>query len=149
MNEALPQLLLLSHVAATLCILGVIWFVQVVHYPLFANAESADFQGYAQRHTQRTTWVVALPMLVEGGTALLLFGFSPRGVSVWQLWVGLVLLAAIWISTALLQVPCHKALSRGFDPRVHERLVWTNWIRTTAWSLRALLVLWMAMSSFG
>ena len=38
-------------------------------------------------------------------------------------------------------------LSQEFDKAVHQRLVWTNWLRTVAWSLRALLVLWMAWAT--
>ena len=148
MNESLPHLLLLSNFAATLFMIGIIWFVQVVHYPLFAKTGSADFRSYEQRHTLLTTWVVAPPMLVEGITALLLFWFRPTGVSTWQLSIGLALLAVIWLSTALLQVPCHNLLSQGFDPVVHQRLVTTNWMRTVAWSTRGLLVLWVASSSF-
>jgi hypothetical protein len=37
--------------------------------------------------------------------------------------VGLVLLAAIWISTAVLQVPCHRKLTAGYDPAAARRLV--------------------------
>lgn len=147
MNESLPRLLLLLNFAATLFMIGVIWFVQVVHYPLFAKAGSTDFRAYEQRHTLLTTWVVAPPMLVEGITTLLLFWFRPTGVSTWQLWIGLALVAVIWLSTSLVQVPCHNVLSQGFDPVVHQRLVRTNWIRTAAWSLRGLLILLMAMSS--
>lgn len=36
-------------------------------------------------------------------------------------------------STALLQVPCHSILAKGFDATAHERLVNTNWIRTICW----------------
>jgi hypothetical protein len=148
MNESFPQLLLLLNYAATLFMLGVIWFVQIVHYPLFAKTESADFRTYEQRHTSLTTCVVAPPMLMEGATALLLLWFPPTGVSTWQPSIGLALLALIWLSTVLVQVPCHNLLCQGFDPYVHQRLVGTNWLRTIAWSARGLLVLWMAISSF-
>ncbi len=148
MNETLPRLLLLSHFAATLFMLGVIWFVQIVHYPLFASVERTEFRSYEQRHTNLTTWVVAPPMLVEVMTALLLFWFRPIGVSTWQLSIGLALVAFIWLSTALLQVPCHNVLRLGFDPVVHQRLVGSNWMRTFAWSARGFLVVWMEMSSF-
>ena len=57
------------------------------------------------------------------------------------LWMGLFLLLVIWLSTALLQVPCHNRLVNGFDPKIHHRLVKTNWIRTVAWSLRAIIAL--------
>lgn len=148
MNESFLRMLLLSHFAATLFMTGVIWFVQIVHYPLFASTGSTDFRTYEQRHSTLTTFVVAPPMLVEGVTALLLFRFRPTGVSTWQLSIGLALVAVIWLSTALVQVPCHNALSLGFDSGVHQRLVRTNWVRTAAWSLRSLLVLWMVLSLF-
>ena len=53
----------------------------------------------------------------------------------------MALLAVIWGSTALLQIPLHNALSAGFDPEVHARLVQTNWIRTIGWTARGLLAL--------
>jgi hypothetical protein len=87
-------------------------------------------------------------MILEWITALLLFWFPPTGGTSWKLAIGLALLAIIWLSTAFVQVPCHNGLSQGFDAIVHRRLVRTNWIRTVAWSLRGLLVLWMAMASF-
>lgn len=147
MNDAPTRLVLLGHLASTLYMTGLIWFVQVVHYPLFAWTGRAESSAYEQRHTALTAWVVAPPMLLEGATALLLFWFRPAGASTWQLLTGLALLAVVWLSTALLQVPCHELLSREFDPEVHGRLVSTNWIRTSAWSLRGLLVLWMAWNA--
>ncbi|MFN0057603.1 MAG: hypothetical protein ACKVX7_04030 [Planctomycetota bacterium] len=143
MSESLPRLLLLAHLAATLFMTGLIWFVQVVHYPLFPGNGETEFANYHRRHAGLTTWVVGPPMLIEGATALLLFWYRPAQVAAWQLWTGMTLLAVIWLSTALLQVPCHEALSRGFDSLVHERLVQTNWLRTAAWTLRGLLALWM------
>ncbi len=52
-----------------------------------------------------------------------------------------------WLSTMILQVPCHEILTLSFDPVVHQKRVSTNWIRTAAWSLRGILVLWMASST--
>ena len=54
---------------------------------------------------------------------------------------GLALLAAVWMSTALLQVPCHRKLAHGFDSDIVRRLVATNWIRTVCWTLRLLVAL--------
>lgn len=147
MIESLPRLLLLTNLASTLFMTGVIWFVQVVHYPLFASTDGAEFRAYEQRHTALTTWVVAPPMLIESASAVLLFWFRPTGATTWQLSLGLALTAAIWLSTAIVQVPCHEALSRGFDSVLHQRLVRTNWVRTAAWSLRGLLVLWMSWNT--
>jgi hypothetical protein len=147
MNDRLIHAVLLAHLAATLFMTGVIWFVQVIHYPLFLSVGSAEFADYEQRHTALTTWIVAPPMLVEGATALVLLWLKPHAVPTWQLTAGLGLLAVIWVSTALVQVPCHEVLSTGFEPSVVHRLVLSNWIRTVAWSLRAISTLWMVWST--
>lgn len=56
---------LLAHVAATLFMVGVIWFVQVVHYPLFPRVGPEKFSLYLEAHSRLTTYVVGSPMLVE------------------------------------------------------------------------------------
>ena len=147
MSDPLARGALLAQVAATLFMTGLIWFVQVVHYPLFAGTGNAEFADYERRHVALTTWVVGPAMLAEAATALLLLWHRPQAVTAWQAWAGLVLLGVVWLSTALVQVPCHERLTAGFDAAVHHRLVWTNWVRTAAWSLRALLALWMTWAS--
>ncbi len=135
--------LLLAHAAATLWMTGLIWFVQVVHYPLFGAVGGGGFPAYQRRHMNRTGWVVVPPMLLELVTGLALLWARPVGVHAWQPWTGVVLLALIWTSTALVQARLHRRLAGGFDPALHRRLVATNWVRTTAWSLRTVLVLAM------
>jgi len=142
-TDRLPHLILLAHAAATLVMVGVIWFVQVIHYPLLAEVAPADLPRYEREHTRRAAWVIGPPMLLELATGILLLWLSPAGVAPWQAVAGLVLLAVVWASTQLVQVPCHTRLSREFDAACVRRLVATNWVRTTAWSLRGLLVLWM------
>ncbi|MDX2149963.1 MAG: hypothetical protein SFV54_04460 [Bryobacteraceae bacterium] len=134
----------LAHVAATLFMTGLIWFVQVVHYPLFEQVGAGSFASYENGHTARTTLVVAPAMLVEAATAALLLLMPPAGAPRWALWVGAGLVAVNWLSTAMLQVPQHNVLGLGFDREAHDLLVRTNWVRTVAWSLRAMLVLWLA-----
>ena len=148
MNDPLIRLLFLAHLGSSLYMVGLIWFVQVVHYPLFDSVGKLEFPSYEQRHTALTTWVVAPPMLIEGATAVLLIWFRPTGVPQLFVWSGLALLCVSWLSTAFIQVPCHELLSKVFKSVVHQRLVLTNWLRTAAWSLHGGLVLWMAWSSF-
>lgn len=141
--------ILIANAVATIFMTGLIWFVQVVHYPLFAAVGPAEFPAYARLHQSLTTFVVGPPMLVEAITAGLLVVMRPTGVSAWIPWAGLGLVAVIWASTALLQVPAHGKLSAGFVPETGAFLVSTNWIRTAAWSARAALVaamLWQAVS---
>jgi hypothetical protein len=147
MSDPLAGLVLLAHAAATLFMVGLIWFVQVVHYPLLARVGPAEAVGYEQAHTRRTAWVVGPAMLLEAGTGVLLARVRPAGVSDLQVGFGLALLAVVWASTRFVQVPCHDRLSRAFDPPTHGRLVATNWVRTAAWTLRGLLALWMINDS--
>jgi len=134
---------LLAHVAATWMMVGLIWFVQIVHYPLFARVGTNLFAEYEIGHSRWTTWVVGPPMLVEAATALVLLLAKPEHISSVHLWLGSILLLIIWLSTALLQAPQHEILTRGFAAEAHRFLVTSNWIRTVAWTLRGVLVLTM------
>ena len=147
MATELVRFLLLTQLASTLYMTGVIWLVQVVHYPLFERVGASGFASYEQRHTSSITWVVAPPMLIEGGSALLLPVLIPSGSIAWALGIGLALLIAIWVSTAFVQIPCHQILAKSFDSTAHRRLTSTNWLRTLAWTIRAALVLWLAWST--
>jgi hypothetical protein len=139
--------LLLIHLAATVFMTGVIWFVQIVHYPLFAGTGRDQFCAYELRHCSLTTWVVGPAMLIEAFTAALLLMMRPAGVSAAATIVGIGLLLIIWLSTALLQVPYHERLSQGFDPVVQKKLVRTNWIRTVAWTARSGLALMLVAAA--
>ena len=148
MNDPFTQALFLAHLASTLFMTGLIWFVQVAHYPLLSRVALHDVPRYEQAHTRLATWVVAPPMLAELVSGVLLLWVRPAGVSSRMAWMGVALLGVVWCSTQFVQVPCHARLSRAFDPAVHWRLVQTNWIRTVAWSLRGSLVLWMLWNVF-
>lgn len=137
MNE-IATLITLAHAASTWALVGLIWIVQLVHYPLMATVSTPQFPSYHAAHTRRITWVVAPLMLAELATAGLLVWLGERNP--WWL-LSLPLLAANWISTAFVQIPLHNRLARGFDRSAHARLVHTNWTRTAAWSLRGLLLL--------
>jgi hypothetical protein len=137
--------LFVAHLVATLMMVGVIWFVQLVHYPLFAGVGAAGFPGYAAEHGRRATWVVAAPMLVELGTGLALLWRRPAAMPAGWAWAGAALLLVVWGSTFGLQVPRHAELAGGFDARAHRRLVGGNWVRTAAWSARGGLVTLVAV----
>jgi hypothetical protein len=98
---------LLVHLAATLVMVGVIWFVQIVHYLLFSRVGSGSFALYSDAHSRLTTYVVGPPMLIEAATTLLLVFRRPEDIPLTAL-VGHALVGVEWLSTALLQVPCHS-----------------------------------------
>ncbi len=139
----LPVIILIANLVSTCYMVGLIWMVQVVHYPLFAKVGAEKFVQYQTSHQSLTTLVVGPPMLVEILTAVLLIWYRPAAVPGWLIYTALALLFVVWASTALVQVPCHEKLTAGFDAAVHSRLVVSNWIRTIAWTVRGALVTWM------
>jgi hypothetical protein len=142
--------LLIANAASTFFMAGLIWFVQVVHYPLFAAVGDSEFPAYSRLHQSLTTLVVGPPMLVEALTAGMLVVARPSGVSAWLAWTGFAIVIVIWASTALLQIPAHGRLASGFDASTAATLVSSNWIRTIAWSARAAIVaamLWQVLSA--
>lgn len=122
---------------------GVIWLIQLVHYPLFAQVGPEQFVQYADSHNRLITPLVASLMLAELVAALtLLTPIAPSGLRTAAA-AGAIILAVIWACTFFLSVPAHAQLAGGFDPAAHARLVTTNWIRTLGWTLRAGLSIWM------
>jgi hypothetical protein len=70
----------LAHLTATLAMVGIIWFVQVVHYPLFERVGKCGFQAYSAADSCLTGLVVGTPMLVEAATAVAPLFSRPSGV---------------------------------------------------------------------
>ena len=126
---------------------GVIWFVQLVHYPLLAMIGMDRAAEIAVEHQRRTGWVVALPMAAEGLTTLWLLARRPAGVFwLWPL-LGAALLAVALGCTVLLSVPLHGEMATRPTVDTGHRLVRTNWPRTLAWSLRGVVVLVMLVQA--
>lgn len=132
---------LLLHIGTTLVLVGLIWTIQVVHYPLFNRVGSAAFPAYESAHMQAITTLVAPLMLVElvTGVALALLPLSQVNSGI--LWLNLAGIALIWLVTALVNVPQHVALATEFNEQIHSALVMANWVRTLLWTARGLLIL--------
>jgi hypothetical protein len=126
---------------------GLIWFVQVVHYPLMAQVGRDGFRRYEMEHQRLTTWVVAPLMLIELATAVALLWWRPAGLEIGTVLVGLALLVGIWWITYTVQVPHHASLVLSYDAGVHVQLVSGNWWRTVAWTARGVVVLWMVQQA--
>jgi len=144
---SLVQWLALGHAFVTAFMAGLIWTIQLVHYPLFAwvppdaftgadTTNQPNGRGYEREHMRRITWVVAPAMLVELASAIALLAMAPAELRL-ELGVALGALALIWISTITTQGPLHVRLARTADADLISKLVTTNWLRTALWSGRA------------
>jgi uncharacterized membrane protein len=136
-------MLLLLNAFATCFMTGLIWFVQIVHYPLFAAVGANEFKAYETAHQRLTTYVVAPVMILELLSAALLVLPGNAGGQRALSYVGLLLVLMLWTVTAFVQVPLHNQLTAGLDADAVSRLVRSNWVRTALWSVRSVLALWM------
>jgi len=134
---------LFIYVASTWAMFGIIWFAQIVHYPLFSKVGTDSFTEYQNANLRRTVLVVIPLQMIELFTALLLVWRIPAGILPIQVWANLILIGITWISTLTLQVPHHRKLALSFEPKTQDILVSSNWIRTVAWSIRGGIVFWM------
>ena len=137
---------LVVHAAVTCFLAGLIWVIQLVHYPLFDHVDRQRFVAFEGAHSRRITWIVAPAMGLELITGAWLPWAVGPGPERTLLLVGAGLIALVWLSTALVQVPCHARLARGFDASAHRRLLRTNVLRTAAWSARAVIVSWLLVA---
>ena len=134
------RLSLLANAASTLFMLGLTWFVQVVHYPLFPFVGRDEFVGYHTRHSRLTTWVVLPPMTIELASSVLLAVRPPSGEAGLAL-IGALLAVSIWALTALAAAPAHGRIGRiGLDESSLRSLIRISWVRTAAWTAHAVVV---------
>lgn len=134
------MILLVVHGAATWFMVGLIWVIQVVHYPLFRQVGEDSFLEYERGHTRRMGAVLAVPAISEILTAAALVFVRPDDVPLWLVLAAGAVLAGIWIMTGLVQAPLHGRLSVGYSAELIDRLVSSNWWRTIGWTIRGALV---------
>jgi uncharacterized membrane protein len=131
---------LLAGAVATWGMVGVIWMVQLVQYPMLATYSRHAPSRAATEHQRRITPIVGPLMATEGITALILLVARPDTMSAASAWLAAALLGVALASTAFVQVPLHARLAAGDDPDAARRLVSGNWIRTAAWTARGALL---------
>lgn len=131
------EFLQLLNVLVTGYLLGLIWLVQLIHYPGFLFVSPSHFLDFHQRHSSVLGLLAGPAMIFELVIAMILLILDPHWISGLSLFV----VMGTWISTFSLSVPLHHRLANGFDRELILRLVSTNWIRTILWTLKAGLIL--------
>ena len=118
MNPRTAEIAAIAQVVGSVGMFGVIWMVQVVHYPLMRFVSGEQFARFETAHRNRISWVVGPLMAVEG-VCVLAFLFAP---------------------------PAGLRLNAHFDLATLDRLIATNWIRTIAWTGRAAVAIAMLVA---
>ena len=130
--------MLIIHLIATSVMVGVIWVIQLVHYPSFHFIELKQYTTFQRFHMSRISYVVIPAMLTELFTLILFIISTGKIDSIIS--ISGLLLILIWLMTAVFFSGVHQKLTLGYDQTVVEKLIKLNWGRTLLWTLRLLLV---------
>ena len=128
------------HIIATSMMIGVIWIIQLVHYPSFYYIDRNRYELFQDFHMRNISWIVFPTMSVELITGILLIQSPVFGHSNKLFFISMIFLALIWLLTATLFISIHKNLSKGFNEHIINKLVNLNWLRTILWSLRIVFI---------
>ena len=132
-----PELLVTSSLAlitlaAAAFMAGVLWVIQVVHYPLLGEVADDSITKIATKHQGLIIWVVGPVMVIEAASSLLLLLLLPTEVVVPSLVAFGLLVTAVSV-TVFQAVPLHSKIAAGRADLI-PKLVRINWTRTVAWT---------------
>ena len=130
---------LLGHLIFTSIMTGVIWVIQIVHYPSFHFIEKELYTAFQKFHMNKISIIVIPIMLAELITGMMLF--LDKSAKSPFLIVSFVILVLIWLITGVFFSKAHNELMTGYQELVVNQLVVMNWIRTSLWTLRLLLLI--------
>ena len=120
---------------------GLIWTIQLVHYPSMRYISKNKFPEYHNFHSIRIS-ILAMPlMLAELVTSIMLWYQNLNNAIQAIFLINLIIVVLIWFSTFLIQVPLHNALSKEKNTEKISKLIYTNWIRTILWTSRSILMI--------
>ena len=129
---------LLGHLIFTSIMTGVIWVIQIVHYPSFHFIEKELYTAFQKFHMNKISIIVIPIMLAELVTGMMLF-LDKSSKSPFLI-ISFVILVLIWLITGVFFSKAHNELMTGYQELVVNQLVVMNWIRTLLWTLRLLLL---------
>lgn len=134
----------LAHLVAACTYAGFQWTVRALVYPQLADAgraAPAAFPAHEASHARRVSRLVGPLFAALVATTALLVATRPASAAAWACAGCTALVLSV---TAVGAVPCHRALSRGFDePAVAALLRWDA-VRVAAATAQALLAVVLA-----
>ena len=141
--------LLVIHLAATLFMVGLIWTIHYVHYPLFAYVGESTYASFQAAHVERIGKLLFVPWLIEGitliGVLALAFLGGHKALRVPAVVNGAAMAVVLMIG-GFWSAPAHAKLADGFDTSIHDQLMTVNLIRTLAWTVCGICAMWMVLS---
>jgi hypothetical protein len=126
------------HLIFTSLMVGVIWVIQLVHYPSFHYVKKDNYPLFQRFHMQRISIIVMPLMIIEllSGSYLV---YDRLYLNIYFL-SSILILLVIWLLTAVIFSGLHQRLEQGYDESLVNKMILYNWIRTSLWTLRLLLI---------
>ena len=116
---------------------GVIWVIQLLHYPSFHFINEKKYVDFQHFHMERISFIVIPVMIIELASALLLAYFFQSSLTI----ILLAIVLGVWLITFIFFTNMHQKLTNGYDPSIVDRLIQINWSRTILWSFRLIILL--------
>ena len=137
-----PEILVVIHFLSTSLMVGVIWIIQLLHYPAFHFIDKANYSAFQDFHMNRVSYIVVPIMITELASGALVVLILPK---FFLFNISMVILAIIWIITFLFFTKLHQSLTFGYNEASVNKLVRLNWFRTVLWTVRILILFMMSI----
>ena len=127
------------HFLSTSLMVGIIWVIQLLHYPAFNFIKESDYVEFQHFHMQRISFIVVPVMILELFSAFMLVYYLRSNLLI----LCLIILLFIWLITFIFFTKLHQSLLGGYDKTIIDKLVRINWSRTILWSIRLIILIYI------
>ena len=127
------------HFLSTSLMVGIIWVIQLLHYPTFHFIKQSDYVEFQHFHMQRISFIVVPVMIIEILSGFMLVYYFRSNLFI----LCLIILLVIWLITFVFFTKLHQSLLGGYDKIIVKKLVQINWSRTVLWSLRLIILIYI------
>ena len=121
------------HAFAVFALFGLIWTIQLVHYPMFKYVEAPHWPRAHTAHSRNMTFLVFPLMLIELLTCLQLVIENGDLINI----VSLSCCLLTWLFTLVIFLPLHQRVAVRPIPNLLALLTRLNWLRTIVWTISA------------
>ena len=129
----MEQFILEINIFSNIYLIAISIMVQFIIYPSFKNYSESTFKSFHSAYTRKMLFIVGPIMFLELLSTLYLViktsFFFPASI-----------VTLIWLITFFLIVPVHQSLNSSFNIRNHKKLLRLNFLRSTFWVLKLLLL---------
>ena len=133
----------LTHFCVSWALVGLIWLIQLNHYPSFRFISEENWSEFHKHHTRSISFVVIPLMLSELYFVIRLLIVQQDINSI----ILFMLILVIWMNTFLQAVPLHNKLAFAKNVSLINKLVQINWVRTILWTVKGIFLLFISLNT--